>query len=616
KFDFLGLKTLTVIDNAVRLINERPGRGEQLRISDIPIDDERVYRLISEGDTWGVFQLESRGFTELLKRLQPDRFEDIVAAVALYRPGPLEGGMVDQFVECKHGRREITYLHPKLEGVLKETYGVIVYQEQVMQAAQILAGYSLGAADIMRRAMGKKKKEAMEKERLKFVAGAEKLGTDAKKAHEIFELINKFAGYGFNKSHSAAYALITYQTAWLKTHYPVEFLAALLTCDRENTDKVARYIRAGRERGIRLSPPDVNRSARDFSVLYQGDDAEDARILCGLGAIKGVGDAALLAIFEARQDGEFTDIYDFAGRVDSGKVNRSVVESLIRAGAFDSMSGSAGVNRGRIFGALDRALERGRAAQRDRETGQTNLFGALLPADPGGDLLSTKEEAGYDDFDPWDERTQLAHEKASVGFYMSGHPMERYAEEAARLADCNALELPRRRHGDRVSIAGMVMEYGERTTKAGKRMAIFSLEDLEGRVEVVVYSEALMRFAEVLTSEEPLFVNGMVRVDQGSDDERRSIILNEAYQLQDVRSKRTREVHVHLDASAYVPETAAELKTILEANPGRCDAFIEVVVPRRSVTTVALPEQFRVAPSDELLRAATAVRGVKMVELR
>jgi DNA polymerase III subunit alpha len=385
KFDFLGLKTLTVIDTAVKIINKRPDIKDPLNISAIPLDDPAVYKLISSGNTWGVFQLESSGFQELLRRLLPDCFEDIVAAVALYRPGPLEGGMVDQFIECKHGRKEIVYMHESLEPVLKETYGVIVYQEQVMQAAQILSGFSLGQADIMRRAMGKKKVEEMAKQRLKFVAGAEARGIDASKASEIFDLIDKFAGYGFNKSHSAAYALVTYQTAWLKTHYPVEFQAALLTCDREDTDKVVKYIQAGRGASVQTLPPDVNKSDVAFSVLYP-TDGSIPKIVFGLGAIKGVGDAALVSILEAREAGPFTDIFDFTGRVDLAKVNRGVMEALIRAGAFDPTVAGMDVNRGQIFGMLDTAIERGKAAQRDRESGQISLFGGGGACRlPGGD---------------------------------------------------------------------------------------------------------------------------------------------------------------------------------------------------------------------------------------
>ncbi len=609
KFDFLGLKTLTVVATAVDLIERRPDVDDPVDIDNLPLEDRAVFDLISGGDTWGVFQLESRGFQELLRRLRPDCFEDIVAAVALYRPGPLEGGMVDQFVECKHGRQRISYPHPLLEPVLRETYGVMVYQEQVMMAARILAGFSLGEADIMRRAMGKKRPEEMARQRRIFVAGCEERGVDHQKANEVFDLIDKFAGYGFNKSHSAAYAKITYQTAWLKAHYPVEFQAALLTCDREDTEKVARYIRAGRETGVEVRPPDINRSRTEFTVAYDGEDPERGTILFGLGAIKGVGSAALAAILEAREDGLFEDIFDFATRVDLGRVNRVAIESLIRAGAFDSTVAASEVDRGQIFGVMESALEQGRAAQRDREVGQTNLFGALSPPKAGSGRL--EDLAGYEDAPRWDQRTLLAHEKAAVGFYMSGHPMDRHAAEARRLTSCTASGIAELDRGTKITLAGMVMDYTEKTTRSGKRLGLFALEDLSGRVEVVVYSEKLGLYADVLQREEPLFVAGGVRVDDRGEDVTRSVILDEAMPLRDVRSKRTQAIHIRLAADFFPRDGLGELKKLLEKHPGRCDAFLEVEIPSRSVTTIDLPVQYRLAPSDELLDTLSGLKGVR-----
>ncbi len=616
KFDFLGLKTLTVIDTAVKLINKRPDRKKPLDISLLPLDDTEVYRLISAGNTWGVFQLESSGFQELLRKLLPDCFEDIVAAVALYRPGPLEGGMVDQFIECKHGRREISYMHPKLENILKETYGVIVYQEQVMQAAQILSGYSLGQADLMRRAMGKKKVEEMAEQRLRFVSGATERGIDAAKAGEIFDLIDKFAGYGFNKSHSAAYALVTYQTAWLKTHYPVEFQAALLTCDREDTEKVARYIQAGRESKVNTLPPDINRSDVNFSVIYSEDSPPQAEIVFGLGAVKGVGEAALHAIIEARKSEPFIDIFDFASRVDLSKVNRGVIESLIKAGAFDSTVDLSVVNRGQIFGILDTALERGRSAQRDRESGQISLFGALSSSKVTNQTGISESKTEYATVNAWDELTLLSHEKKAVGFYMSGHPMERYAKEAAMLTDHNCETIANAKPNESVSLAGMVTNYNEKMTKTGKRLGLFVLEDLVGRIETVVYSDALEANREALQSDKPVFISGIVRIDQKSEDEKRNLILKEAISLSDVRIRRTREVFVHLNAEFFHPEHLPALKKLFEKNPGRCNTFLKVIQPNRSVTTLNLPEQFRVNPSDDFLNIIDKITGVQAVELR
>jgi DNA polymerase-3 subunit alpha len=615
KFDFLGLKTLTVIRHAVELVNRRPDAGAPIDIDALALDDPKVFELIASGNTWGVFQLESRGFQELLRRLKPDCFEDVVAAVALYRPGPLEGGMVEQFVECKHGRQAITYKHPRLEKILKETYGVIVYQEQVMQAAQLLAGYSLGAADTMRRAMGKKKAEAMAKERIKFVGGCGENGLEGPLANEIFDLIDKFAGYGFNKSHSAAYAVVTYQTAWLKAHYPVEFEAALLTCDRENTEKIAEYIRLGRDSGTRVLPPDINRSEVDFSVRYEGGDAASGAILFGLGAIKGVGDAALRSILEARRDGPFADVFDFGMRVDLGKVNKAVMEGLVKSGAFDSCAASRGVNRGQLYGALERAIERGKSAQRDREVGQISLFGALAP--PASPERAAREEAAqYADLALWGERELLAYEKASVGFFMSGHPMERYAAEAARLTGSTTATVASFGDRDEIALAGIMMEFSERKTKSGRRMGLGALEDLHGRVNVLVFAQQLEEYGEVLRSDDPLFVKGTVLVDEREEGVEKKIRLVEAMPLADVRARRTRGVHVHVDGAAFVAAALDQLKAVLERNPGRCDAFLEVTIAGRSRTTINLPEQFRVAPTDELLCGLTVIPGVRDVEFR
>ncbi|MBN2672394.1 MAG: DNA polymerase III subunit alpha [Deltaproteobacteria bacterium] len=613
KFDFLGLKTLTVIDTALKLVAKRPDVSEPTNIDAIDLDVQGVYDMISRGDTWGVFQLESSGFQELLKKLKPDCFEDIIAAVALYRPGPLEGGMVDTFVECKHGRQEIVYPHNSLEKILKETYGVIVYQEQVMQSAQILAGYSLGAADIMRRAMGKKKVEEMVKQRNIFVAGCEKNDIPASKANEIFDLIDKFAGYGFNKSHSAAYALVTYQTAWLKYHYPAEFLAALLTCDRENTEKIAEYIRLGKKRNIGILQPDINHSEIDFSVLYRGQNGDmQEDILFGLGAIKGVGDAALKSIIETREDGPYADIFDFAMRVDLSKVNKGVFESLTKAGAFDVTIKDSGVNRGQVFGVIERALERGKSEQKDRESGQTSLFGALAAAPGNSSGANVVEEVNYDGAFPWSERELLSFEKASVGFFMSGHPMERYEKEASRLTGNSTQSLSTKKDGEEVTIAGIMMEYGERKTKSGKRIGLGAIEDLVGRANVIVFPKNLEHNSQALHSSEPLLIKGRVLVDERGESEERKIAVSEATLLHEVRTKRTKEVHLHIDSDIFPMTEMEKFKTILSRHMGRCDAFLEIRTSG-AVTTMNLPEEYRLSPSDELLYDLSAFTGVKEI---
>jgi len=622
KFDFLGLKTLTVIDTAVKLVNRRPDVTTPVRIETIPLNVKEVYQLISRGDTWGVFQLESSGFQSMLKDLKPDCFEDIIAAVALYRPGPMEGGMIQTFIECKHGRQEIVYFHPSLETVLKETYGVIVYQEQVMQCAQILAGYSLGQADLMRRAMGKKKATDMAKERARFVSGCEEKGLSTALANDIFDKIDKFAGYGFNKSHSAAYALIAYQTAWLKTHYPVEFLAALLTCDREVTEKIAEYIHLGKERGIDILPPDINESEEDFSVRYRSDDSGlTGRILFGLGAIKGVGAAALGSILDTRKERPFASIFDFAMRVDLSRVNKNVIESLIRAGAFDGTIDKRVLNRGHIAGVLETALERGKSAQKDRETGQTSLFGAFAAPAATGPAPSDESPPGdYSTAFPWSEREILNNEKAALGLFMSGHPMERYEKEAARLTGNTTLTLQQKKDGEEFLVAGIVTEYSERKTKAGKRMGIGVLEDLFGRAQFLVFSTALDSCSVVLNSTEPLLLKGRVMLDnrsekEGEEESLRKISVQEASYLHEVRSRSTREVHLFVDADAFGLSQLQQLKDVLARHGGRCDAFIKV---RQSgaETTIRLPEQLRLAPTDELVQDLNAFAGVSDILFR
>ncbi len=392
KFDFLGLKTLTVLDIAQRLINGRPDlqrEGRKFDLSAIPMDDKATFQLLGSGETKGVFQLESSGMQQLFKDLKADCFEDIVAAVALYRPGPLGSGMVTDFVNCKNGRQPIKKMHPKVDHLLAPTYGVIVYQEQVMQIAQALAGYSLGGADLLRRAMGKKKPEEMAKQKSTFVEGSLANGVTQEDAETIFALLEFFAGYGFNKSHSAAYALITYQTAYLKAHYPVELLCAIMTSDKEKIEKVVRTIADARAMGMTVLPPDINESDTDFKVVYthpNGDrrigrservkDASGPQVRFGLGAVRGVGGAALDTIFDARKEGgPFADMFDLAARVDAKKFNKSVLEALVQCGAFDLTLVKQGVSRARAFASIDVALERSRAASRDRDTGQSNLFG-------------------------------------------------------------------------------------------------------------------------------------------------------------------------------------------------------------------------------------------------
>jgi DNA polymerase-3 subunit alpha len=537
KFDFLGLKTLTVIDHAVKIINRgREAAGEgSLEMSRIELREKSVFDLMSGGNTTGVFQLESSGFKDLLRKLKPDCVEDVIAAVALYRPGPLQSGMVDSFIRRKHGEESVAYPHPALEETLAETYGVMVYQEQVMQAASVLAGFSLGQADILRRAMGKKKPEEMAKQRGLFCDGATKRGVDANQAGEIFDTIEKFAGYGFNKSHSAAYGMISYQTAWLKTMYPVEFMAALLTCDGDNTDKVVRFIAEARSLDITVLPPSVNQSELDFAVA-------DGAIRFGLGAIKGVGTGAVEAIIAAREEsGLFDSLFDFCERVDLRRCNKRVMEALVKCGAFDDFDAT----RASIFTAIESAVERGGRLQQDRLVGQTNLFGALETTPTG----ETKKRP-YPDVEEWPEKLCLSYEKECLGFYVSGHPLDRYVYDIQRIRCTPLANIPSCAHRTSITVAGVVTAVRERTTREGKsRMAFVSIEDLTGRAEVVVFSKLYETAEALIKGDEPLILQAMASHE--GDGEAKSVRLRgeSVTTLREMRAQQSKRVTITLESS-------------------------------------------------------------------
>ncbi|MGB6289357.1 MAG: DNA polymerase III subunit alpha, partial [Desulfobulbales bacterium] len=501
KFDFLGLKTLTVIDRAIKLIEA--DLGNPLDIDTLPLDDPKTYDLLCKGDALGVFQLESPGMRALLTNMKPEVFTDLIALVALYRPGPMESGMVGNFVDTKHGKKPANYPLPQLKPVLQETYGVIVYQEQVMKIANILANYTLGDADILRRAMGKKIPEVMDNEKEKFMAGAEKNNIPLDKALYIFDLMAKFAGYGFNKSHSAAYALIAYQTAYLKAHYPAQFMAALLSCDMNNTDKVVAYINECRDREIEVLPPDINESDKDFTVV------ED-RIRFGLAAVKNVGEAALDSIIEERlADGPYTSLEDFCCRVDLRRVNRRVLESLIKAGAFDSL----GLKRSQLFAILDQALEQGQAAQRDRLSGQISLFAVM---DSEDEQQHTKIE--IPSIPDWTDQEKLSFEKETVGFYLTGHPLDDYREDILSVTDTNLSEKKEWAEGQSLRVGGLIREIKNRKTKKGDPMAVIVMEDIAGTVEVVVFPELYSRCASILHNDTPVVIEGWVKKDERGDN--------------------------------------------------------------------------------------------------
>jgi DNA polymerase-3 subunit alpha len=560
----------------------------------------------------------------MVMKLKPSCFEDVIAAGALYRPGPLDSGMVDVFINRKHGREKVVYPHPNLEGVLKDTYGVIVYQEQVMQISQILGGYSLGRADLLRRAMGKKKAEVMQKERAGFLAGCANNQVDLKVAGEIFDLMEKFAEYGFNKSHSAAYGLVTLHTAWLKAHHPVEFMAALLTSEKDNTDKVVLHIAEARAAGHEVLPPDVNLSDNAFGAV-------EGKIRFGLGAIKGVGTGAIEAIKEAREKGgAFTDLFDFCERVDTRRVNRKVIEALVKAGAFDF----EGRPRRQLFETIEKALERGASTQRDRAVGQSSLFGLLAgPDDGGGEKARLKNE--YVTADEWPEKERLAFEKEAIGFYVSGHPLHQYERELKRYAR-PITAVQRARRDEKVTIAGVVAAMRERPTKTGKKMAWVTLEDLSGSVELVVFpgkegGRSVMgrdgkwgkagpkpgyeHWEGLLKSDDPLLVSGTVQISNRDEETPTAELIVENIQsLREVREKRTKRVELRLRADLVSEPRLTELQQIAQRYAGVTPIAVSILFPGRAEALIG-NTQLKVAVTDELIAAVDKLFGEKVVEI-
>ncbi|KFE62913.1 DNA polymerase III subunit alpha [Hyalangium minutum] len=621
KFDFLGLKTLTVIQNALDLINRNHPKEKPLEREDIPLHDDKMWELMAQGDTAGVFQMESSGFTEMVMKLKPSCFEDVIAAGALYRPGPLDSGMVDVFINRKHGREPVTYPHPALEPVLKDTYGVIVYQEQVMQISQVLGGYTLGRADLLRRAMGKKKAEVMQAERAGFLEGCKKNNVDLKVAGEIFDLMEKFAEYGFNKSHSAAYGLITIHTAWLKAHYKVEFMAALLTSEKDNTDKVVRHIGEARESGTQVLPPDVNQSDMAFGAV-------DGKIRFGLGAIKGVGEGAIEAIVEARKEGPFKGLFDFCERVDGRRVNRKVLEALVKAGAFDFEKRP----RRQLFETIERALNRGSASQKDKAAGQSSLFGMLAGPSSGGGAAMKDDFAAVEE---WVEKERLSYEKEAIGFYVSGHPLYAYEKELKRYAR-PVTAVQRARRDDKISVGGIIAAMRERPTKTGKRMAWVTLEDLSGSIELVCFpgkdgTRSVMgkdgkwskqgpkpgyeHWEPLLKGDDPILVTGTVQISQRDEDAPTAeLIVEDIQSLKAVREKRTKRLELRVPADLLTEEKLAKLLEIAKKNAGATPVAVSVLFPGEAEALIG-GTQLKVQVNDELLLAVDKLFGMKVVEL-
>jgi DNA polymerase-3 subunit alpha len=568
KFDFLGLKTLTVIDQTVKLIQKAGNKDFDIR--SIPLDDGETFERLSRGDTLGVFQLESSGMRDVLMKFKPSVFEDLIAILALYRPGPLESGMVDDFIDRKHGRTPIEYPLPELEPILRETYGVIVYQEQVMSIAVTLADYSMGDADLLRRAMGKKKAEVMAEQKSRFAKGAEKNKIDPKKAAYIFDLMEKFAGYGFNKSHSAAYAMVTYQTAYLKTHYSAEFMAAQLSCESGNTDKITLYISECRDMDIEVLPPHVNHSFEDFHVV-------DGKIVFGLFAVKNVGENAVHSILEARQtDGDFCSFHDFARRVDLRKVNKKVIESLIKCGAFEGL----GPSRRAMFEAIDSVLEQAAGFQREKIDGQFNLFASECV--PG--QQSSLADSPIPDVPEWEEMVKLAFEKDLMGFYVTGHPLMKFEDLIKTFTNASASTLGNLPVSSSVRIAGLVKKMKEIVTKKGDRMAFVELEDLTGTTEATVFSDLYLPSRELLQSAEPLIMTGT----KDGENDAPKILAQEIHRLEEAPRHFSRGIQIRISARGADPSQIKDLSRILNQHKGRTPVKLRVVIPNRSETLINL----------------------------
>ena len=598
KFDFLGLRTLTTIADAERRVRE--GGRPDFDIERIPYDDPATYEMLSSGDTEGVFQVESDGMTDLVVKLKPRSFKELIPIVALYRPGPLDSGMVDDYINRKNGLTKVVYLLPEIEELTAETLGVIVYQDQVLQIANRLAGYSLGEADLLRRAMGKKKPEEMAQQRQRFVEGAVARGIDRRKAEEVFKLMDAFAGYGFAKSHSTAYALITYQTAYLRANHPREYLAALLTTEAGNHDKLSRYIAHAHQLEIAILPPSVNESARDFTVVPEG-------IRFGLAGVKNVGDGAIDSILEARAaEGPFRSLFDFTARIDGRRVNRRVVESLVKCGAFDPLHPS----RARVWQSLDAALESGAASQRDREIGQESLFGAA----PG----SPRVEPALADAAEWTDRQRLEGEKEVLGFYVTGHPLAAVAAELRRFTDTNGGDTDGREGRD-VRVGGIVTALRETRTRRGALMAFAKLEDLEGSFDLVLFQEPYARCASVLKSAaegdaaqgpRPLLVTGTL---ESGDPPK--ILVRDVVELERAEEKLASALRVRIRAEEATADRLTALRRLLESRPGECGVTLHVVIPEESETVVAVSSVRGVRPDPTLRRDVDALFGRNVTEL-
>ena len=574
KMDFLALTTLTVLDQAIQLVKETT--GESVDLEQLPMDDAKTYEIFSKGLANGIFQFESSGMKDILRRFKPDKLEDLTALNALYRPGPIGGGMIDDFIKRKHGEKRVEYDLPELKEILQETLGVIVYQEQVQQIANKLAGYSLGEGDILRRAMGKKKKDEMEAQRTRFIAGAKAKGFNEKKVAKIFDLMEQFAGYGFNKSHSAAYALLAYQTAYLKAHYPVCFMSALLTNEINNTDKIVKYINECRDMGIKILPPDINISHLHFTPA-------GADIRFGLVAIKNVGANAINSVLEARQKiGKFKSIFEFCENVDLRALNKRVIESLIKAGALDSL----GQRRSHLYAVVDQAIETAQKIQRDQDSGQKGLFG--LDAAVLQDSHEAESRLALPNTPEWQEALLLSYEKETLGFYITGHPLSKFAKDLKDFSSANTETIHEIESGTEISIGGIVSALKFLKTKRGDRMAVIQLEDLSGTVEAVIFPEPFQRCQHLLKADAALLIKGVLDVE---DSGNRKVLANEIQSLEGIRERLAKSVTIHVNLLGIDEGAATRLQSVMGGHPGDTSVIFQLESPKQYLVTLR-PHQF------------------------
>lgn len=604
KFDFLGLRTLTIIDWALAMVN--PRRAEQgldpINIAAIPMDDKKSFDMLQRSESTAVFQLESRGMKDLIKRLQPDCFEDMIALVALFRPGPLQSGMVDNFIDRKHGREAVSYpdekwQHESLKEILDPTYGIILYQEQVMQIAQVLAGYTLGGADMLRRAMGKKKPSEMAKQRAVFEQGAIDNGVDGELSMKIFDLVEKFAGYGFNKSHSAAYALVSYQTLWLKAHYPAEFMAAVMTADMDNTDKIISLVDECHRMNLKLLPPDVNKGLYRFNVDDEG------AVVYGIGAVKGVGEGPIENIISAREkDGHFKDLFDFCARIDTKKVNKRVLEKLIKSGALDRL----GPNRAAMLATLDDAIKAASQHHKAEASGQEDLFGVLTAA-------PEEVEHAYANIAEAPESVWLEGERETLGLYLTGHPINAYISELKHYTTWRLKDAQQTGRDKVASVAGLVIAARVMTTKRGSRIGLMTLDDRSGRMEVMLFTDALDRYIDLLEKDKIVVVSGQVSFDDFNGGLRMSA--REVLDISDAREKHLRGVAISVTEEQIDEQFFSRFSQVLE--PHRAGTVPVHMYYQRSNARAkfTLGTAWRVTPADKLLSDLKMLLGDKQVEL-